>query len=245
MCPSRLGTTSTRRTLRRSGPMSPWTRASPPWNLLRPWAKRAGLCQLRGLLVSAPERLRAEPRSVSRAQLLRRLAAVRPERRRDPEPRGTLLALRSLARRVNALTIEEREPAREIEKLTRTLAPPLLEQPGVGPLAAAQVLLSWSDRGRIPNEAAFAPLAGCAPIPASSGQTVRYRLDRSGDRRLNRALHMILVTRRRAHAPTIADIERRINDGNSRRETKPLPQALPRPQPLPTPRAPPNDNLMP
>src|SRR5436190_15545514 len=58
----------------------------------------------------------------------------------------------------------------------------------------------WSHRGRIRSEAAFARLAGCAPIPASSGQTTRYRLDRSGDRRLNRALHMILVIRRRAPA---------------------------------------------
>lgn len=181
-------------------------------------ARRAGLCQLRGLLVSAPEPLRAELRSLTRAQLLRRLAAVRPEGRQDPELRGTLLALRALARRVKALNVEERELAREIETLTRKLAPQLLEQPGVGPLAAAQVLISWSHRGRITSEAAFARLAGCAPIPASSGQTVRYRLDRGGDRRLNRALHMILVTRRRTHAPTIAYIERRIHEGKSRRE---------------------------
>jgi transposase len=181
-------------------------------------ARRAGLCQLRGLLVSAPEPLRAELRSLTRAQLLRRLAAVRPEGRQDPELRGTLLALRALARRVKALSVEERELAREIETLTRKLAPQLLEQPGVGPLAAAQVLISWSHRGRITSEAAFARLAGCAPIPASSGQTVRYRLDRGGDRRLNRALHMILVTRRRTHAPTIAYIERRIHEGKSRRE---------------------------
>ena len=181
-------------------------------------ARRAGLCQLRGLLVSAPEPLRAELRSLTRAQLLRRLAAVRPEGRQDPELRGTLLALRALARRVKALTVEERELAREIETLTRKLAPQLLAQPGVGPLAAAQVLISWSHRGRITSEAAFARLAGCAPIPASSGQTVRYRLDRGGDRRLNRALHMILVTRRRTHAPTIAYIERRIHEGKSRRE---------------------------
>jgi hypothetical protein len=67
-------------------------------------ARRAGLCQLRGLLVSAPEPLRAELRSLTRAQLLRRLAAVRPEGRQDPELRGTLLALRALARRVKALT---------------------------------------------------------------------------------------------------------------------------------------------
>ena len=63
-------------------------------------ARRAGLCQLRGLLVTAPEPLRAELRSLTRARLLRRLAAVRPERRQDPELRGTLLALRALARRV-------------------------------------------------------------------------------------------------------------------------------------------------
>ena len=181
-------------------------------------ARRAGLCQLRGLLVSAPEPLRAELRSLTRAQLLRRLAAARPEPRQDPELRGTLLALRALARRVKTLTVEERELAGEIETLTRKLAPQLLDQPGVGPLAAAQILISWSHRGRIRSEAAFARLAGCAPIPASSGQTIRYRLDRSGDRRLNRTLHMILVTRRRAHPPTIAYINRRTQDGKSSRE---------------------------
>ena len=181
-------------------------------------AKRAGLCQLRDLLITTPEPLRSELRPLTRAQLLRRLAAVRPERRREVELRGTLQALRTVARRVQHLTAEERELAREIERLTRALAPQLLEQPGVGPLAAAQVVISWSHRGRIRSEAAFARLAGCAPIPASSGQTIRYRLDRSGDRRLNRALHMILVTRRRTHAPTIAYINRRLHDGKSRRE---------------------------
>jgi transposase len=181
-------------------------------------AKRAGLCQLRDLLVTSPEPLRSELRPLTRAQLLRRLAAVQPKRHRDVELRGALQALRTVARRVQHLTAEERELAHEIEKLTRTLAPQLLEQPGVGPLAAAQLVISWSHPGRIRSEAAFARLAGCAPIPASSGQTIRYRLDRSGDRQLNRALHMILVTRRRAHAPTIAYINRRIQDGKSRRE---------------------------
>jgi transposase len=129
-----------------------------------------------------------------------------------------LLALRALARRVKALTVEERELAGEIETLTRKLAPQLLDQPGVGPLAAAQVLICWSHHGRISSEAAFARLAGCAPIPASSGRTIRHRLDRSGDRKLNRALHMILITRRRSHPATIAYIERRAQEGKSRRE---------------------------
>jgi len=182
-------------------------------------AKRAGLCQLRALLVTTPEPLRAQLRPLTRARLLQRLTATRPERRADPELRGALLALRSVARRVLQLSSEERELAQEIEILTRKLAPQLLAQPGVGPLAAAQLVLSWSHPGRITSEAAFARLAGCAPIPASSGQTVRYRLDRSGDRRLNRALHMILVTRRRSHPATIAYIERRLRDGKSRRET--------------------------
>ena len=181
-------------------------------------AKRAGLCQLRDLLVTTPEPLRAELRSLTRARLLTHLAATRPERRQDPELRGTLLALRSVARRVQQLIAEERELAREIETLTRTLAPQLLNQPGVGPLLAAQVVLSWSHRGRIVSEAAFARLAGVAPIPASSGQTIRHRLDRSGDRQLNRALHQIIVTRRRIHAPTIAYIERRTQDGKTRHE---------------------------
>jgi transposase len=104
--------------------------------------------------------------------------------------RGSLLALRSIARRVLQLTAEERELAHEIETLTRRLAPQLLDQPGVRPHAAAQLLLSWSHQGRIHSEEAFARLAGTAPIPASSGQTIRSRLDRSGDRKPNRALHI-------------------------------------------------------
>ncbi len=181
-------------------------------------AKCAALGQLRDLLVTTPEPLRGELRLLTPARLLKRLAATRPDGRRDPELRGTMLALRSIARRVLQVTAEERELAREIETIIRKLAPQLLDQPGVGPHSAAQLVLSWSHRGRITSEAAFARLAGVAPIPASSGQTVRYRLDRSGDRKLNRALHTILVTRKRAHPATIAYIERRIQEGKTRRE---------------------------
>jgi transposase len=181
-------------------------------------AKRAGLCQLRDLMITTPEPSRSELRPLTRARLLQRLAATRPHGRNDAELRGSLLALRSIARRVLALTAEERELAREIETLTRKLAPQLLDQPGVGPHAAAQLVLSWSHQGRITSEAAFARLAGAAPIPASSGQTIRYRLDRSGDRKLNRALHMILVTRKRSHPATIAYIARRVEEGKTRRE---------------------------
>ncbi len=82
-------------------------------------AKRAGLCQLRDLLITTPEPLRSELRPLTRARLLQRLAATRPHGRGDAELRGSLLALRSIARRVLQLTAEERELAREIETLTR------------------------------------------------------------------------------------------------------------------------------
>jgi hypothetical protein len=179
-------------------------------------ARTAALCQLRDLLVTTPEPLRSELRPLTRSRLLARLTAARPDRRQDAELRGTQRALKALARRIQHLTSEERELGREIEQLTRKLAPQLLDQPGIGPLLAAQVVLSWSHHGRIASEAAFAHLAGAAPIPA--GQTIRYRLDRSGDRKLNRTLHQIIVTRRRTHPPTIDYINRRTQEGKSRRE---------------------------
>lgn len=180
-------------------------------------AKRAGLCQLRALIVTAPEPLRTELRGLSRARLLARLRALRPDRDRR-RPRGLLLALKSVASRVSELTREERELASEIRALVTELVPNLLDQPGIGPASAAQILLAWSHPGRLHSEAAFARLAGAAPIPASSGQTIRYRLDRGGDRQLNRALHTIVLARRKQHPATIAYIQRRTSEGKSVRE---------------------------
>jgi transposase len=95
-------------------------------------ARTAALCQLRGLLVTTPEPLRSELRPLTRARLLARLLATRPDRRHDPELRGTQHALKALARRIQQLTAEERELAREIEQVTRSLAPQLLDQPASG-----------------------------------------------------------------------------------------------------------------
>jgi hypothetical protein len=181
-------------------------------------AKKAGLCQLCALLVTCPEPLRGELRPLSRARLLARLGAVRPGRHEDVQLQGTQIALRSLARRVQALTAEERELKREITTRVAELAPALLAERGVGPVSAAQALLAWSHHGRCRSDAAFARLGGAAPIPASSGQLVRHRLDPGGDRQLNRALHTIIVSRRKNHKPTIAYIERKTREGKSVRE---------------------------
>ena len=102
----------------------------------------------------------------------------------------------------------------------RSWRPDLLEQPGVGPIVAATVLCAWSHPGRFRSEAAFAMLAGAAPIPASSGKTTRYRLNRYGDRQLNRALHTIALVRLRYDPATRAYADRRTAEGKTDREIK-------------------------
>jgi len=99
-------------------------------------------------------------------------------------------------------------------------AAPLLAQPGIGPVTAAIALTAWSHHTRVRSEAAFAALAGVNPIPASSGNTVRHRLNRGGDRRLNRALHIATVTRMTHDPTTRAYVERRIAEGRTTREIR-------------------------
>jgi transposase len=108
----------------------------------------------------------------------------------------------------------------EIDRLVRAVAPWLLELPGVGPISAGQVLVSWSHAGRLRSEAAFAALAGVSPIPASSGQVTRHRLNRGGDRQLNRALHTIALVRLRDDPETRGYAARRRADGKSPREIR-------------------------
>jgi len=126
--------------------------------------------------------------------------------------------LRSLARRAQDATAEAAELEAEILAHVRALAPQLLEESGVGPIVAARLIVAWSHRGRVRSEAAFARLAGVAPIPASSGQTIRHRLSRGGDRQLNRALHTVIL-HRRLHDPATKDyIARRIAEGKTTRD---------------------------
>ena len=89
----------------------------------------------------------------------------------------------------------------------------LLDLPGVGPVNAGVVLAAWSHPGRIRNEAAFAKLGGVCPLEVSSGKSEEHRLNRTGDRQLNRALHSIAKTRMRYDPGTRAYVERRTNEG--------------------------------
>lgn len=96
----------------------------------------------------------------------------------------------------------------------------LLEKTGIGPVTAAIALTAWSHPGRVRSEAAFAALAGTNPIPASSGNTVRHRLNRGGDRRLNRALHIATITRMTHDPATRAYVEKRTTEGRTAKEIR-------------------------
>ena len=139
-----------------------------------------------------------------RALTTSQIATIAQWRRRE-ESLGVATARAEavrLARRILALDVELADNRSQITAILTTHAPQLLELPGVGAVTAAVILTVWSDPGRIRSEAAFAQIAGTCPIPASSGNTVRHRLNRSGARRLNRALNTVVLTRMRTDPDT-------------------------------------------
>jgi transposase len=108
----------------------------------------------------------------------------------------------------------------QLQTIVDDLAPGLTERRGIGPVSAAQVIVSFSHPGRCRSDAAFAKLAGTSPLPASSGRTVRHRLNRGGDRALHRAVHTIAMTRMRCCARTRAYVDRRTTQGKTHREIR-------------------------
>src|SRR4029434_8688033 len=127
---------------------------------------------------------------------------------------------RSLARRIQELTTEAAAHRQAILVLVRSWRPDLLTRPGVGPIVAATVLCAWSHPRRCRSDAAFAMLGGGATIPASSGQTLRVRLNRAGDRHLKHGLHTVVLTRLRTAPATRAYAQRRRAKGKTNREIK-------------------------
>lgn len=125
-----------------------------------------------------------------------------------------------LAKRVIDLDAELAHNRDQITEIVAQQAPELLVLPGVGPVTAAVILTVWSHPGRVRTEAAFAQIAGTCPIPASSGNTIRHRLNRGGDRRLNRAFNTIVLTRMRIDPDTRAYIDRRLAEGKTTKEIR-------------------------
>jgi transposase len=156
------------------------------------------------MIITAPIRLRDQLQLLTRRHQITACARFHAKDLTDPG-RATRLALRRLARRIGHLTTEIDDAERDLTELVAELAPELLTEPGVGPLSAAQLLITAGDNpDRMTSSAGFAALCGTTPIPVSSGKTNRHRLNRGGDRQANSALHTIVVSRLRYHPETQA-----------------------------------------
>lgn len=176
--------------------------------------------QIKSLIVTAVEVLRAQLRALSDTQLIETCQRLRPDPARIGEPeQATKAALRHLARRHHALSAEIDQLDALIRPLVAQINPALLDHLGVGPDSAGQLLVTAGQNSdRLHSEAAFAMLCGVAPIPASSGRTDRHRLNRGGDRQANAALHRVVICRMRHDPRTRAYVERRTTQGLSNKD---------------------------
>jgi transposase len=176
---------------------------------------------LAAVLVTAPAPLREQLRPLPRERRAKECAALTCPAGADRQTRVLHQTLIRLGQRIAALAGEAAGLEAQITGIVEDMAPGLIAaEPGLGALSAAQILLSWSHAGRIHSEAAFGMLSGTAPVPVSSGRTDRHRLNRLGDRQLNRAIHVIAVNRMRCHPPTIAYVQRRRTEGKTDKEIR-------------------------
>jgi transposase len=175
--------------------------------------------QLKAMLITAPEGLRAELRKLSTAKLVRKAASFRPGALPDDVAAATKFALRSIARRYLELSEEIRELDGQLKRLVTETAPDLAAAHGIGIDTAATLLVAvGEDPKRLRSESAFAHMCGVAPIPASSGKVVRYRLNRRGNRDANRALHVVAAERMSRDERTREYVVKRTSEGKSKRE---------------------------
>ena len=178
--------------------------------------RTASLVQMRHLVFTAPDDIRARFFGLTGVQLVAQAAALRPREGGDLIGYATKVALRQLARRVQGLSAEITEARRLLRPLVAATAPGLLALYGVGVEVAAVLLVAAGDNPeRIKSEAAFAQMCGVAPLEASSGKVTRHRLNRGGNRQANHALFRVVVTRMGSDPRTIRYVERRRKEGKS------------------------------
>jgi transposase len=176
--------------------------------------------QLLALANTCPEQLAGKLRGRSTRQIVTTCATWRTSTRLDPATMSIATTMRILARRASTLRDEADQLERTLKVLIDSWRPDLLAINGIGPTTAAIILTAWSHPGRIHSPAAFAKLAGTAPIEASSGQTTRHRLSPFGDRQLNRAIHIIALNRMRYDHRTITYTQRRRAEGKTNRDIR-------------------------
>lgn len=183
-------------------------------------ARTAAVNTLKAFVLTAPDELRSQLRDLTVPNQLSRINRLRARASDTLERRTLVQVLRELAARIAGLDRDLRANEQALTATIREVLPELLEQVGVGAFSAAQLIVSFSHAGRCRSEAAFAALGGVAPLEASSGRVVRHRLNRHGDRQLNRALHTITMSRLRYDPATKAYRDRRTAEGKSEREIR-------------------------
>jgi transposase len=177
------------------------------------------LNQLRHLVFTAPEPIRARFKDRYKTGLVTDVAKLRPRTGSDPISYTTLMVMRGLARRIQHLDDEITIIDDRLKLLVGETAPTLLECYGVGVDTAASLLVTAGDNPeRLRSEGSWAHLCGVTPIPASSGKITRHRLNRGGDRHANAALYRIVLTRMSSDPRTRTYVTRRRAEGRSNRE---------------------------
>ena len=182
-------------------------------------ARVAVMTQIKSILVSAPETLRARYRRLANTAMIAALENSRPGGHIADPGNATSIVLKRLARRYRVLDQELALIDIELDTLVTAHAPMLRDLRGVGTDTASQLLVTVGDNPeRIATEAKFAALVGVAPIPASSGKTTRHRLSRSGDRQANKAIHHIAIVRMSCDARTKTYVSKRRQEGKTTKE---------------------------
>jgi transposase len=174
------------------------------------------LNQLQALTPTAPVSLRERIGNGTGKQLERRILTLRARAKVDLDEQVAFAVMRDLAAHSRTLGQDAKRYQDQLAELVRSLDPTLLGEPGIGPISASKLLAC--DPTRFKSEAAFARCNGTAPIPASSGKTVRYRLNPGSDRQANNAIHTIAIIRAKHQPETRASLERRIQEGKTKRE---------------------------
>jgi len=173
--------------------------------------------QIRDLIVTAPCALR-ESMPAKTADRVAHCAKFRPTDVRDPHE-ATRMALKTLSRRYENLSNEMAELTKLLDELTKEANPALRAAKGVGvDVASILLIAAGSNCQRLRSESAFASMCGVSPIQASSGQTNRHRLNRSGNRQANNALWRIAVVRMTTDEETKAYLSRRTAEGKTKRD---------------------------
>ena len=181
-------------------------------------AKTQAINQLRALLINSPQEIRERLWREKPAECVKHCSRLR-SLGSTPLLEALTTTLCLLARRWLALEVEIKTLDDLLERLTRQHAPSLRESFGVGPQTAASLVAVAGDNPeRLKSEASFAALCGVSPLQASSGKTVRHRLNRGGDRSANNALWTIALVRMRSDPRTRVYVDRRTKEGLSKKE---------------------------